>query len=338
MAPRAQPLLDIVDRRLGLVETAMGHQPTRRFRQPQPHEEDHQPECGADEEGKPPAQIRRQQIGIEQHDRAGGAERSADPEAAVDDEIGPAAIARRHQLLDGGIDGSVFAADAGAGEEAKQREAPEIPRQRGCRCGDEIERERDEEQALAPEPIGEPAEEDRTQHRAGEIGAARDPDVGVRELELMALLERRRDRAGERHLEAVEDPGDAERHHHQGVEAAPPQAVKARRDVGGDHPCLRFRAGAGRRRQCRHGVIISRAPIKATICPPPRSLRRSVGYPRGWAWLSCEPPNVNAASGGLLLATTHARCRRISVTRTSSTPCATPSLRRTGSKTSGADH
>ena len=49
--------------------------------------------------------------------------RRADPEAAVDDEIGPAAHPRRDQLLDGGIDRGIFAADAGAGDEAKQREA-----------------------------------------------------------------------------------------------------------------------------------------------------------------------------------------------------------------------
>ena len=141
-----------------------------------------------------PAQVGRQQRGIEQHDRARRADRGADPEAAVDDEVGPAAIARRHEFLDGRVDGGVFAADAGAGEEAKQREAPQVPGQRGRRGGDEIDRERDEEQPLAPEPVGEPAEEQRAQHRAGEIGAAGEPDVGVGEVELRAFLQR----AGER--------------------------------------------------------------------------------------------------------------------------------------------
>ena len=40
------------------------------------------------------------------------AERRADPEAAVDDEVGPAAHARRDQFLDGRVDRGVFAADA----------------------------------------------------------------------------------------------------------------------------------------------------------------------------------------------------------------------------------
>ena len=95
---------------------------------------------------------------IEQHDRAGRAERRADPEAAVDHEVGPAAIARRHQFLNGRIDRGVFAADAGAGQEAEHREARHAPGQRGRRGRDQIDRERDEEQPLAAEPVGEPAE------------------------------------------------------------------------------------------------------------------------------------------------------------------------------------
>ena len=101
--------------------------------------------------------------------------------------------------------------------------------------GDEIDRERDEEQPLAPEPIGEPAEEQCAEHGAGEIGAAGKPDIGVGETKLRALLQRRRDGAGERHLEAVEDPRDSERDDHEGVEAAPAQPVEPRRDVGRDH-------------------------------------------------------------------------------------------------------
>jgi hypothetical protein len=67
----------------------------------------------------------------------------------------------------------------------------------------------------------------------------------------MALLERRRDGAGERHLEAVEDPGDAERHHHQGVEASPSQAVEPRRNVGLDNAGAQWRMpDRVRRRGC----------------------------------------------------------------------------------------
>jgi hypothetical protein len=66
---------------------------------------------------------------------------SAEPEAAVDDEIGPTAVARGDQFLDRRIDGGVFPADAGAGQEPKQRKAPQIPGQRGGCGSDQIERE-----------------------------------------------------------------------------------------------------------------------------------------------------------------------------------------------------
>ena len=83
--------------------------------------------------------------------------------------------ARREQFLDGRVDGRVLAADTGAGEEAEQAEAPEFQDKRRSGGGREVDGERDEEELLAPEPIGEPAEEDGAKHRAGEIGAAASP-------------------------------------------------------------------------------------------------------------------------------------------------------------------
>ena len=225
---------------LGFFGAAVRHQPARAFRNPQPHEEYDEGQGRTDQEGEPPAVFRIDQRRIEHHQRAERAHGRADPEAAVDDEIGPAAHTRRDQLLDGGIDRGIFAADAGAGDEAKQREAEDIPGGGGGRGGGEIDRQRDEEQRLAAEPVGEPAEEERAEHRAGQIGAAGEPDVGVGEAQGGTVLQRARQAAGERHLQPVQDPGDAERRHHQRVEAAPGQAVEPRRDVGVDD------AGVGR--------------------------------------------------------------------------------------------
>src|SRR5262245_38939817 len=283
MAACAQPRLDVVHRRLRLLDAAVRHQPAGGFRQPQAHEENHAAERGADEKRQSPAQIRRQQGGIEQHDRARRAQRGAEPEAAVDHEVGPAAVARRHQLLDRRVDGGVFAADAGAGEKAEQREAPEIPRQRGRRGGDEIDRERDEEQPLATQPVGEPAEEQSTQYRPREIGAAREPHIDVGESEPRTLLEGGRYGAGERHLEAVENPGDAERDDDEGMETAPPQPVEPRRDIGGDDPRFRARRRAfrGNCRRYRHCLLTSgglrssndlfaaSVPLRSPACFPP---------------------------------------------------------------------
>ncbi len=49
-----------------------------------------------------------------------------------------------------------------------------------------------------------------------------------------AFFQRPGERAGERHLEAVEDPGDAERDDDQGMKAPPRQAIEACRQVGLD--------------------------------------------------------------------------------------------------------
>ena len=157
--------------------------------------------------------------------------RRADPETAVDHEIGPAAIARRHQFLDGRIDRGVFAADAGAGEETKQRVARDIPGQRRRRRRGEIERKRDEEQFLAPDPVGQPAEAERAEHGAGEIGAVGEADIEIGELQRRAFLQRARQRAGQRDLQPIENPGDAEREHDAGVKAAPGEIIEPRRDV-----------------------------------------------------------------------------------------------------------
>jgi hypothetical protein len=78
----------------------MRHQPTRRFGDPHPQQENDEAERRTDEKGDAPSQIRRQQGGIEQNDRGHRTHCGADPEAAVDDEVGPAAVARGNQLLD----------------------------------------------------------------------------------------------------------------------------------------------------------------------------------------------------------------------------------------------
>jgi hypothetical protein len=81
-------------------------------------------------------------------------------------------------------------------------------------------------------PVRQPAEEHRAQHRAGQVGAGRQPDVGVAELQDRASLQGAGDCTGERHLQAVEDPGDTQRHDDQGVKPPPRQPVQARRNIG----------------------------------------------------------------------------------------------------------
>jgi hypothetical protein len=214
---------------------------------------------------------------VQEHDRDRGAERRADPETAVDGEIGAAAIARRDQLLDRRVDRRIFTADAGAGEEAEDDEAREIPRRRRRGGGHEIDGERDEKQLLAAEPVGQPAEEQRTEHGARQIGAARDAHLDGGEMQDRALRQRAREGAGERHLEAVENPGDAERDDHESMEAVPRQPVEARRDVALDHGLVAAsrrgsrRAGSGRackprRPKARPGRQLLRGKVAGNHC------------------------------------------------------------------------
>ena len=252
-----------------LIGMAVNHQPARAFRNPHPHHEHHEAETRAGEIGQPPAEIGTDQRGIEQHDRADRAHRRADPEAAVDDEIGPSAIARRHQFLNRRIDRGVFAADAGAGEKPEQRVARDTPGQRRRGGGGEIERQRDEEQFLAPDPVGQPAEAERAEHGAGEIGAVGKSDVEIGKSQRRTFLQRAGQRAGQRDLQPIQNPGDAERQHDAGVKAAPAQAVETGGNAGFDDAiivallceCFSRRGSDARVAQDRHAALLPYLPL-----------------------------------------------------------------------------
>ena len=183
---------------------------------------------------QPPAVFRIDHRRIEQHDGSQRADGRADPEGAVDDEIRPSPNSGGNELLDGRVDRGIFTADAGTRDKAEQREAREIPRKRCGRGREKICRQRDEEQLLASEPIGQPAEEQRAENGATKIDAGGDADIGIAELEDWARLQRARHGAGERYFEPIEYPGDAERSDHQSMESAPGQAIEPRRDIGID--------------------------------------------------------------------------------------------------------
>src|SRR5579875_2109167 len=134
----------------------------------------------------------------------------ADPEAAVDREIRPAAAARGDELLDRGIDRGILAADPGTGHEAEHGEGPEVPGGTRRQGRDRVDGDRRGEEPLAPQPVGEVAEADRAEDCPREIAARRDADLG-----------------------------DAEGHDDEPVKSAPGQPVEARRHIrleGCPHP------------------------------------------------------------------------------------------------------
>src|SRR5262249_10355723 len=159
---------------------------------------------------------------------------------------------------------------AGAGQEAEQHEAPYVPGEGRSDSGEEVDREGDEEELLAAEPVGQPAEEQRPQHSAGEIGAGGEADIRVAELEGGTFLERAGDGAGHRYLEAVEDPGDAEGDDDERVEAAPRQAVQPRGNVSLDRCLRRWRISV---RRCGAQLLGARCKVLSaftTIPPEPQ--------------------------------------------------------------------
>ena len=91
------------------------------------------------------------------------------------------------------------------------------------------------EQLLAPQPVGQPAEEQRADHRADQIGAGGEADLLAGEVQHRAFGQRAGQRADDGDLQPVEHPGDAERDDHQPVKPAPRQAVEPRRHVGFEH-------------------------------------------------------------------------------------------------------
>src|SRR5262249_11323678 len=136
----------------------------------------------ADQKCKSPAKVGVDHAWVEQHQRAERADRSADPEAPVDNEISPAAHSRGNEFLNRGIDCGIFAADPSTRREVEKRETCDVQgcgRCCGCR---QVDSESHKEQSLPTEPICQPAEKNCAQHRSGEIGAARKSDVEVGEM------------------------------------------------------------------------------------------------------------------------------------------------------------
>src|SRR6516225_2979666 len=98
---RTKAALNVIEDRVRFLGTTVRHQPTRRFRQPEAHEKNDEPQPRTDQKSQAPAQVRWEHCGIEQHYRAGCANCRSNPKTSIDDEIGPTAVTRGHQLLDG---------------------------------------------------------------------------------------------------------------------------------------------------------------------------------------------------------------------------------------------
>ena len=192
-------------------------------------EQDADAERGADPEGEPPADVGGEERRVEQGDRGEGAAGGAEPVAAVDHQVDPAAHPGRDQLVDRRVDRRVLAADAGAGEEAGDEEVQRAEGEGGGDRGDDVDAEGEQEELLAAEAVGELAEEEGAEAGAGDVEGGRGADLAGVEHEAAALFgQALADAADDRHLEPVEDPDRAQPDHDHPVEFRPGEAVEAR--------------------------------------------------------------------------------------------------------------
>jgi hypothetical protein len=227
-------------------------QPPRALRHVPAHEQDPEPEQRAHGERQAPAEVAGEHGGVQEPQRGDAADRRADPVAAVDRDVDLTAVARRDQLVDGGVDRRVLTADSGAGEEAAEVEVPGRERERGADRRQDVERQRDHHQLLAPEAIGELAEEQRADARATDVDRRRRPDPGRADVDPAAVLgQPGTDRADDRHLEPVEDPHRPQAGDDPPVEARPREAIESRWDLRADRSQVRGAGHRGAFRRCR---------------------------------------------------------------------------------------
>jgi hypothetical protein len=115
--PFAEMRFDTAHDRVGGAGEAVGDQPAGAFRNPKSHQQNRKSNGRPDQKSKPPAECWIDDGGVEKDEGTARTKRCSDPEAAVDQEVGPAAEPCRNKLLDCRIDGSVFAADTAACQE-----------------------------------------------------------------------------------------------------------------------------------------------------------------------------------------------------------------------------
>jgi hypothetical protein len=227
--------LDLVDDPLGLLLAAMDEQPARALGHVAAHQQDAEAEDRAHPECEPPARVTGEDRRVEEDQGRNRPDGRADPIAPVDRQVHLPAVARRDQLVDGGVDRRILATDSHTGEEAgDEQEERGVGERGGYRRGD-VEEQGGHEQLLAAVAVGELAEQKRADARARDVDGRSRADVGAGQPDAAALLGHPRgDRADDRDLQPVEDPDGAEPENDAPVETRPRQPVEPRGNLGAD--------------------------------------------------------------------------------------------------------
>jgi hypothetical protein len=191
---------------------------------PEPDDED--AEDRADEEAQTPAEVLREVVGVQEEAAGDGTDGGTTPVGAVDGDVDTAAVSRRDDLVDRGVDRRVLAADAGTGDEAEDVEEPRCERETGDPGADEVDDERDDEEVLPAQVVGQPSEEQGAADLPEEVERRGKAHFG------RSHAEGRREsvRGDDLHLETVQDPRETEADHDHPVEPRPRQSVHPSRD------------------------------------------------------------------------------------------------------------
>src|SRR6266699_3174212 len=218
-------VLNPADNPTRLVEASMHHQPARALWDIAPHEQDCQSKNGAHTKAEPPTDVHREEVWVEQHHRQGGADRCADPPAAIDREIHMATNSRRDELINSGVNGRILPADSRACQEAADGEPDEVGGEGRGYCSEKVDGQGNHEELFTPIHVGKAGKEQSAQDGAKQVSGAGGRDLHVREVQGLRLLEHSRDRTDDSDLKSIENPGDAQRDDHEPVPPAPGKTI-----------------------------------------------------------------------------------------------------------------
>ena len=153
-------------------------------------------------EREPPADPRRQHVA---HHRG---EEARERRAALQVRAVAPAHVRRHRLADQRVRHRPFAADADAGDRARDEQRPEADRHPGRERADAVDQDGHHQQRLAAEAIGHRAADEAADRGKGERRAEQHADLAARQREILDQRRRRNQKAEEQQIVEVEDPAD----------------------------------------------------------------------------------------------------------------------------------
>ena len=187
-APRLlRQLLDLLDRRLGLLFSPVHQQPARALGEVLADEEDDEAQGGPEEEGDAPRVADREMVDHQDEKERG--DEGTTPVRPVHGDVHAASVLGRDQLVDGRVDRRVLTSDAHAGDEAGGPEPvdPDLGVAEGQgreHSTEQVDAQGDHEQ-VAPAPlVRQAAEEERPDHLAEQVdGADGEGHLGGRQVQ-----------------------------------------------------------------------------------------------------------------------------------------------------------